>query len=264
MLFDPSLIVTHPVLVLLLLLAFIVGKAVLAAAIAVLMRFPARVAALAGIGLAQFGEFGFVLARQGLSEGVVTETEVGPLLTAGILSMFLTPVLVRVSPHFTAGEQLLRPLELLVGARSLDEPEPPEPSLRDHVIVVGYGVAGRIAAESLAERNVPYIVLELNAETVRDQRKAGEHVIYADATSREALGHAHVERARAVVVLINDPRAAERIVDAVKRVAPGVPILLRARYLTERDALVRTGATDVVVDEVEAAIAASRELVSWL
>jgi CPA2 family monovalent cation:H+ antiporter-2 len=108
------------------------------------------------------------------------------------------------------------------------------------------------------------VVLELNAETVRKAKQAGEPVYYADATSVEALGHAHVERARAVVVLINDPRGAERIVDAVRRAAPGVPLLLRARYVSEKEPLIASGARDVIVDEVEAAVAASRTLVSWL
>jgi CPA2 family monovalent cation:H+ antiporter-2 len=85
------------------------------------MRFPARVAWLAGVGLAQFGEFGFVLTRLAQSSGVIDDAATAPLLAAGIISMFLTPLLVRAAPHITAGERLLAPLERLIGVRSIDE-----------------------------------------------------------------------------------------------------------------------------------------------
>ena len=70
------------------------------------MRFPSRAAWLAGVGLANFGEFGFVLARLAQSSGVVDDAAVGPIFAAGIGSMFLTPLLVRIAPHITAGEKL--------------------------------------------------------------------------------------------------------------------------------------------------------------
>ena len=77
---------------------------------------------------------------------------------------------------------------------------------------------------------------------------------YADATSLEALGHAHLSEARALVLLMNDPSAAQRVTDSARRIAPGVPILTRARYLGERDYLLRIGATDVVAEEVEGGV----------
>ena len=103
-------------------LGFVVAKGLLATLAALAMRFPARVAWLAGVGLAQFGEFGFVLARLGESQRRGRRRRRSrPLLAAGIASMFLTPLLVRVAPHITAGERLLAPLERLIGVRSIDE-----------------------------------------------------------------------------------------------------------------------------------------------
>ena len=95
----------------LLLGGFLLAKGFLATLAAFAMRFPARVAWLAGVGLAQFGEFGFVLCRLGESAGVIDAQATRPLLAAGIASMFLTPVFVRVAPHLTAGQRLLAPLE---------------------------------------------------------------------------------------------------------------------------------------------------------
>lgn len=252
MLFDIRVVLSQPLLVGLLLLGFLLGKGVLATLAALLMRFPARVAWLAGVGLAQFGEFGFVLVRLGESTGAVEPTLSRPLLVAGILSMFLTPALVRTAPHMSAGERLLSSLDRLLGARSIAEADPARQNLSGHVVLVGYGVAGRLAARALWSARVPFVVLEPNAEVVRLARKSGAPVFYADAASEEALGHAHLSEAKALVLLMNDPATAQRVVDTARRIAPMVPILIRARYLAERVYLRKLGATDVIVEEVEA------------
>jgi monovalent cation:H+ antiporter-2, CPA2 family len=237
-----------------LLAGFLVAKGALATLAAMAMRFPSRVAWLAGVGLAQFGEFGFVLTRLAQSNGVIDDAAVGPLLAAGISSMFLTPLLVRAAPHITAGEKLLAPLERLIGVRSIDEPDEEHARLKDHVVIVGYGLAGRFAARTLRECDAAFVVLELNADSVRKGKDLGMPVYYGDATSEEALRHAHVDSARMVVLLMNDPQAAQRVVDTVKRVASGVPVLMRTRYLAERDGLLKLGAKDVVAEEVEGAV----------
>jgi len=253
MLFDIRVVASDPVSVLLLALGFILGKAVIATLSAMAMRFPARVAMMSGLGLAQFGEFGFVLATVATGAGLVTAEALQPMLAAGLLSMFLTPVLRRLSPHITAGERLLRPLERLLGARGVDEIGEDDGAPSGHVIVVGYGMAGQILARALRQSDIEYVVLEINAETVRNAAKGGEPIYYADVSSPEALEHAHVEAARAVVMLINDPEAAKRAAAAVRRSAPDVPVLMRTRYLLDRAELEGL-ATNVVYDEVEAGV----------
>ncbi|MGE5787194.1 MAG: cation:proton antiporter, partial [Myxococcales bacterium] len=264
MLFDVAVVRANPMLIALLLLGFLGLKALMATLAALAMRFPARVAWLSGVGLAQFGEFGFVLAQLGVTSRVVAASSIQPLLASGIISMFLTPLLVRAAPHITAGEKLLAPLARLIGAHGIEEAEPTQFKLVNHVIIVGYGVAGRFAATALDGCEVPYIVLELNAETVRSARARGEPVYYGDATSEEALGHAHLADARALVLLINDAEAAKRVIVTARRVAPDVPILIRARYLGERDALMALGARDVVAVEVEGAVEVLSRLLRWL
>ncbi|MDX9999950.1 MAG: cation:proton antiporter [Polyangia bacterium] len=254
MLFDPKELSEHTGTMLLLLGAFLFGKGFLATIAALAMKFPLRVAVTAGIGLAQFGEFGFVLATVALGVGILSRGEMQTFLSAGILSMFITPVLLTLAPHLSAGARLLRPLERLLGARSLPESTADEEAWSDHVLIVGYGVAGSVLAHSLASVGIHYRVLELNAETVRKASEEGVPIYYADASTDEALAHAHVREARAVVVLINDDQAATRVVDAVKRLAPELPIIVRARYLGQRQGLVKLGATEVVAEEVEASL----------
>jgi CPA2 family monovalent cation:H+ antiporter-2 len=184
----------------------------------------------------------------------VQVAEVKPLLAAGILSMFLTPLLVRVAPHITAGERLLAPLERLIGVRSIDEADEGGARLEHHVVIVGFGIAGRQAARALRACGAPFVVLELNADNVRAGKAQGLAVYYGDATSEEALGHAHLKEASLLVLLMNDPQAAQRVVDTARRVAPNVPVLMRTRYLLERDKLFAMGARVVVAEEVEGAI----------
>jgi monovalent cation:H+ antiporter-2, CPA2 family len=254
MLFDPGVIMARPVAVGLVLALLLLGKGVIAAFTALIMKFPARGAFLAGVALAQFGEFGFVLIKLGEKTGLASAQEGAIVLAAGVISMFVTPLAVRVAPHITAGEALFRPLNRILGARGIDEPMPAHRGLEDHVVIIGYGLAGSLLAEALSKIGFPYIALELNAETVRAARARGEPLYYGDATSREALAHAGVDRARMVVVAINDPRAAQRTVNALKLYAPGTKVLLRCRYLNDYDALLALGASDVVVQELEAGV----------
>ena len=266
MLFDIRAIMAHPWQVALLTVGFVFGKGILATLSAMAMRFPSRVAWLAGVGLAQFGEFGFVLSRLAQSSGVVTAEEVQPLLAAGIISMFLTPLLVRAAPHVTAGEKLLAPLEKLIGVRGIDQADDVSAakSMKDHVVVIGYGLAGRVVAKALTDCDMRVVVLELNAETVRSAQGDGISVFYADATSDEALAHAHVADAKALVVVINDAQAAQRVAVTARRVAPGVPILMRSHFLKERDGLLALGVQDVVAEEVEGAVEILVRVLRWM
>ncbi|MEZ4309001.1 MAG: cation:proton antiporter [Polyangiaceae bacterium] len=254
MLFDARILAAQPVLVGGLLVAFLFGKGVMATLAAMAMRFPARVAWLAGVGLAQFGEFGFVLARLARDRGALDEKVAGPLFAAGVLSMFLTPLLVRAAPHITAGERLLRPLEKLIGVRSIDEADEGAHDLSGHVVIVGFGLAGRFAARALVDAGKRVVVLEINAANVRKGKEMGLPIYYGDATSEETLEHAHLRDASLLVLLLNDPRAAERILNTAHRVAPELPVLMRTRYLGERARLASMGASDVVAEEVEGAI----------
>ena len=95
------------------------------------------------------------------------------------------------------------------------------------------------------------MVLELNAETVRDARREYTHVYYGDITSPEALAHARVGHARVLVLLINDPPAVRRAIVAVRADWPDVPILARTRFVAERPGLLALGANHVVCEELE-------------
>ena len=253
MLFSTDVLVQYPTEVTSLVFAFVVGKALIATTCALVMKFPARAAWLSGIGLAQFGEFGFVLIQLATDAQIVDGVTSSLILNAGIISMFLTPILVMGAPHFHAGERVLAPMAKLLGARSFEKTDEVK-SLSNHVLVIGYGLAGKLVVRTLRNHDIPVVALELNAENVRDGARDGDPVFYADATSSEALGHARVEHARAVVVMINDPRATSRVIASIRMVAPAIPMYVRTNYLTEGQRFVDEGATDFVAGEVEAGL----------
>jgi CPA2 family monovalent cation:H+ antiporter-2 len=253
MMFNSAALLDSPQQVMLLFLGFTFGKALIATLAATIMKFPARAAWLAGVGLGQFGEFGFVLVKLAEDANLVDPTVTSPLLAAGILSMFFAPVLVRIAPHITAGERVLQPLSNLLGGTGIEELAEDE-SLNDHVLLVGFGVSGQMCGHALTEVGIRFVALELNAETVRQARKDEQPVYYADGSSVEALKYAHIDSARCALVLINDAAATTQVTDTISRIAPHVPLLIRTRFKNDRSALAALGATEIVAEEIEASI----------
>lgn len=254
MLFDAALVRDQPLLIGALFGAMFLGKGLIATVACLVMRFPARVAWLAGVGLAQFGEFGFVLAKEGLRVGLLTDHDSRLLLTAGLLTMFITPLSMRLAPHVTAGATLLRPLERLLGARGIDERAPQHEKLKGHVVIAGYGLAGKALAAALRDVEARFIVLDLDFETVRQAQQDKQPVYYADATHDEALRHAQLADAAAFVLLLDDLSSTRQSIAVARQLAAHIPILARCRRQEDEPRLLDIGATDIVSEEVEGGI----------
>ena len=251
MLVDWRVLVEQPLLAALIVLGLVPGKWLIASLAAIAMRYPAQAAWRAGVYLSQFGEFGYVVLILGANQGLVTSDEVRLIVTTGVLSIILSRMLMHWTGEMHAGEAILRPLERLLGARGIDEPTQQDAALSGHVIVAGFGVAGRMLARTLANADVPFVVLELNAETVRAAREEHEHVYYGDVTSLEALEHARLAHASALAILINDPPSARRAITVTREERPDLPVLVRTRYVAERDGLLALGAEHVICEEIE-------------
>jgi CPA2 family monovalent cation:H+ antiporter-2 len=202
--------------------------------------------------LAQIGEFSFVLARAGLSEGLMGDTLYQEFVAAAVVTMLATPFLIRAAPY-VADWVASRWPPWLHGHR--DEESPLEAvALRDHVIIVGYGLNGRNVARTLAAANIPYVVLEMNPETVRQERSQGTPIYYGDAAQQAVLAHAHLHTARILVVAISDAAATRRVVELARRSNPAVYIIARTRYGQEVAPLVALGANEVIPEEFETSI----------
>jgi CPA2 family monovalent cation:H+ antiporter-2 len=231
----------------------IVGKTLLILAVVRLLGYSMRVSVMAALGLAQIGEFSFILAKTGVAEGLISTTDYQQFLAASIISMIATPFLIKAAPRVAYAAQAV------LGASSMLEPsvagsEPSEAEMRGHVVIVGFGLNGRNLAKVLRRTAVPYVVLELNAETVRRAREQGEPVVYGDATRSEVLSHVGGEYARILVLAISDPAAARHTVSLARQLNPDVHIIVRTRYMAEIEDLRALGANEVIPEEFETSI----------
>ncbi|MGE0354968.1 MAG: cation:proton antiporter, partial [Gemmatimonadales bacterium] len=224
-----------------------VVKALLTGGIVRALAYPWRVAILAGVGLAQVGEFSFVLAREGLGLGLLTNLDYQTFLAVSILSMLVTPFLISLAPRVAYARQGRE-------AMLADRGEAPPPERTDHVLVVGYGLNGRNLSRVLRNVGIPHVVLELNADLAREAAGRGESVIYGDATRREVLLSAGITGARALVLAISDPIASRHTVWLARRLNPRVHIIVRTRYMRELEDLLALGADEVIPEEFETSI----------
>jgi CPA2 family monovalent cation:H+ antiporter-2 len=207
---------------------------------------PARIAIASALALAQVGEFSFVLGRAALDGGVITAAWWQVLLGASVITMAVTPSLIGAAPDLAA--RVARRSAAAVPASQ------GRPTMKNHVVILGYGMGGQLIAESLAELSVPHVVLELNGATVRNALAKGVNIHYADVSAPEPLEAAGVEHASAVVMVLSDPDASERAVRAVRAINAQVPIIARTRYRLEAERLTAAGATLAVAEELEASL----------
>jgi monovalent cation:H+ antiporter-2, CPA2 family len=219
-----------------------------------LLGHPIRVSLQTGLHLAQIGEFSFVLAVAGRSAGLITENLYQLFLSASVLTMILTPFILRASPGISSWMSSKKLLERLDRMKRKAEKEG-FPSRREgHVIIVGFGLNGKNLAEVLKETSVPYVVLEINNDTVIQLKKKGEPIFFGDGTSPEILRKLGIGTARMLVVAISDPASTRRIVQVARKENARLYIIVRTRYTSEVDDLLKLGANEVIPEEFETSI----------
>jgi len=253
MLIDVSIFVRNVPLIVAIAVAAVLLKAAIAGVSLRLASTPAHVAAVAALGLAQVGEFSFVLGRDAVHLGVLAADTWQLLLPASILTMLVAPTLVSFAP------------------RAVDwiRPNPAVPATDQHVpagghvLVLGFGVGGQLVVTALREFGIPYHILDLNGATVREARKAGQPISYGDGTLPDTLEAFGALGARAVVVVLSDPDAAFKVAHNMKQMAPQVPVLVRARYRLEAIRLHNAGAI-AVAEELEASLEVVAQLLAGL
>jgi CPA2 family monovalent cation:H+ antiporter-2 len=167
--------------------------------------------------------------------------------------MIATPFLIKAAPRLGYA------LHAVFSPASILEPSvtgfsPDEPDMRGHVVIVGYGLNGRNLSRVLRRVQVPYLVLELSAEVVRNASLQGERIIYGDATRREVLDHVGLEHARILVIAISDPAATRHTAWLARQMNPDIHIIVRTRYMSELQDLLTLGANEVIPEEFETSI----------
>jgi len=257
MLMDVRTVLDYPVLVIALVIAILAGKFVTGAGSVLAMKAPPRVAVLGGIALAQVGEFAFILAQEGREAGLLGIEDYQLFLAVSVVTMVVTPFLIQVAPTVARRVEAVQRLHHWFPGRTVTHQEHVEskhPKVRDHVIIIGYGLNGRNLARVLEETEIPFVVLDLNGDIVRREAKAGLPIYYGDGTNPSVLHHMRIEGARVLVVAISDPFAARRTVQVARGLNPQLHIVVRTRYLKELDELHELGADEVVPEEFETSI----------
>jgi CPA2 family monovalent cation:H+ antiporter-2 len=232
----------------------IVKSAVIGIAV-ISLRYPLRTVILTALSICQVGEFAFILANSGMQYSLLPETVYQYFLSTSILTMGLTPLL------FKFAHQLTDLLVKVPGAKHLEPPMMDhlegmtrQEELSDHLVIIGYGINGKNLARAAASADIPYIIVELNAETVQKAKAAGEHIHFGDATEEMILRHLFVHKARVVVVAISDPRATKKIVSQIRALSQTTYVIVRTRFVKEIEDNLHLGADEVIPEEFETSI----------
>jgi K+:H+ antiporter len=252
MLLDVGLLLRHFPLV----AAILVGMLLLKAAVVTFVARPATKSWFkslrTGVVVGQGGEFGFALLTLLLRHELLDPAVVQPLLAATVLSMVLSPVLIKHNRRIT------RALLGESGPPSSEAIRETRATLavadRDHVVICGFGRVGQNIARVLEQTGFEYIALELDAYRIRLGRQAGDPVIYGDAGQVKVLENVGVAHASCVVVTFTNPEVALRILRAVRELRNDVPILVRTQDDTKLEQLQAAGATEVVPETFEASL----------
>jgi CPA2 family monovalent cation:H+ antiporter-2 len=253
MLLNVGVALQHAGTIVVIVAGIVLGKVFTGMIATLTMGYPLRTAVLTGLALAQIGEFSFVLARAGFGADLIGEEIYQAFVAAAVITMLVAPFLLRVAP-IMADRAAQLPLARWLPGRPRPEAEVSHTPLTDHVVIAGFGLNGRNVARALAAASIPYLVLEMNPETVRTERSKGTPITYGDASHEAVLRHAHIETARVVVVAISDAAATRRVVELARRLHPGVYLIARTRYSHEVGPLSALGANEAIPEEFETSI----------
>ncbi len=253
MLLDVGSVLRNPWIVLIGVAGILVIKFAVGTVVPVVIGYPLRIGVLVGVALAQIGEFSFVLSKEGLNYGLISGDDYQVFLASAIITMVFTPFMIKGSGKISeAIERLPLPHNIKLGRFNEEKAE--RTNLTNHVVVVGFGLNGKNVSKVLSKSHIPFIVLELNPETVRGEKKRGIPIMYGDATKESVLVHVNIRTARTVAIAISDASATRRIVELARRLNPSVYIIARTRYTSEINPLYSLGANDVIPEEFETSI----------
>jgi len=253
MLLDPAILLKYPLAIAALILGIILLKGVITTASALALGVPLRIAIIAGLSLAQIGEFSFVLSQSGLTYGLLDKELYQIFLAASIVTMGLTPLCMKLAPGLAEAVAVRVPTRWSRGRGLLARGEKPL-QIADHVIIAGFGVNGKNLAKVLKHLAIPYTIIETNPYTVKGEKRRGEKVVFGDASQQEVLHHARIEKARVMVIAISDAAASRRVAAMARQLNPSIFIIVRTRYLLEVEPLYKIGVNEVIPEEFETSV----------
>jgi CPA2 family monovalent cation:H+ antiporter-2 len=265
MLFDPMILVREPGPVIAALLIIVVGKSAAALLIVLAFRHPLRTALTISASLAQIGEFSFILAGLGVALDLLPEQGRDLILAGAILSILLNPL------FFAALDRLAPWLERRRAGAAEERAEAPAvkaddlrvTSLKDHVVLVGFGRVGSHVGEALRREERPLLVIEERSDLVERLCADGTEAIQGNAAAPELIRAANMAEARCLLIAIPNGFEAGQIVQQARAANPILEIIARAHFDAEIEHLQRCGADLVIMGEREIARGMVEHVLGW-
>ncbi len=248
---DPMLVLRNWADVLLLVAAIIIGKGLLVAGLAMVFGSARPTAVRTALGLAQAGEFGFVLLALASELKLLGADTIQPVLAAMVLSMLIAPLLINRMNTLT---RLIAGSEWAGRAKEVHDIAVKTFGKTKHVILCGYGRSGQNLARLLEAEGITFIALDSDPERIRAVAASGVSVVYGDASRREVLVAAGLSRAQAVVVTYSDVHSSMAILRHVRELRPELPVVVRTIDETHIDELKAAGAAEVVSEVMEGSL----------
>jgi len=264
MLFDPEVLIRHPLRVLAVVVIIVFGKSLAAFLIVLAFRYPLNTALTVSASLAQIGEFSFILASLGVALELLPTQGQNLILAGAFISIALNPLMFHANEFVQAW--IRSPSKLARALERSDDPLAELPMTVDqnrltgHIVLVGYGRVGRRIGEALVERDVPIVVAEQNREVVERLRERGIPAVSGDASDPGVLIQAHIARAQMLVIAISDTFRARKMMDTARTLKPDVETVVRTHSDEEAALLRKERARKVFIGEHELALGMTRHV----
>lgn len=234
------------------------AKAIIGILALVIIGMPLKIAIITGLAICQIGEFSFVLVEFGREYGLITDAYFQLFLSVSVCTMLMTPMVIAFSGHI-ANTVLMLPFPIVLrnGFRADKQimTVAEHTQLENHLVVIGFGINGRNLAQAAKTVNIPYIICEMNPDTVVMEREKGEPIFYGDATQEPVLNLTNIRKARVLVIAIGDASAARCITKVARKMNENLYIIARTRFTGEVQPLHQLGADEVIPEEFETAVA---------
>jgi CPA2 family monovalent cation:H+ antiporter-2 len=262
MLLDPAFVLANPLPILAVVLLIVGMKFVTKFVVVVVAGYPIRIALTVAAGLAQIGEFSFIVGTVGRSLGLLPDDGFQLIVAGALLSITLNPLVLRSVEPLEARLRSMPVVEGLLRRRAgtlgtIDAPT--QEGLRLHAIVCGYGRVGRMIGPALERRGFRYVVITQQRNEVDRLRARGIPAIFGDAANPEVLEMAQIGQARLVIVATSDPNESRLIVQRAQALQPGLDFVVRTHSDTEAAQLRGLGGkVQVVHGERELAVQMAR------
>ena len=262
MLLDVGFFLSHLPVIALCAAAIIAAKILMTVPAVKILNYSMRTALLTAFCLAQVGEFSFVLAKSALGLELISNDAYQIFLASSILTMVLTPLLIGAAPRVAA--RILRNPDMQTPEAAAEDVEDNADDaeghiirdgrqLRDHPIIIGYGIGGQIMAQGAKNCGIPYIISEMNPDTVARFRDT-EPIRHGDASFPLVLAHLGAATARTLAILTSDPAGSRAIIANARAMNPSLHIIVRTRFLGNLDSYKEVGANEVIPEEFETSL----------